>query len=178
MVDNVGEFVGTAMSRSGVRAVKKHHSDVARGVVVEPEPVGYRKNWPHVVARSASSPAAPDDRTKRLDQLSPLIHDLLAWELVNRTDTGEFVLCGDVQSRLAELSARQVHPSPAVYVGRPCAHCGATGVTRLVDGVRACPSCAATPPVEVPPPTALESVATHKRRERGESHSWWAHKVG
>jgi hypothetical protein len=142
---------------------------------VDHDLVGYRKNWPHVVARTAPSPSAAEDRTKRLDQLSPLIHDLLAWELVIRTDDGAFELREDVQHRLAELVARQSHPTAAVYVGRPCAHCGATGVTRLVDGVRACPACAQTRPADLDAPTDIEGGAP---KARGESHSWWARKVG
>jgi hypothetical protein len=142
---------------------------------VEHDLMGYRKNWPHVVARTAPSPSASADRTKRLDQLSPLIHDLLAWELVVRNDDGSFELRQDVQHRLAELSARQSHPAAAVYVGRPCARCGATGVTRLVDGVRACPACAQIRAEDLEPLAEIESATP---KGRGESHSWWARKVG
>jgi hypothetical protein len=154
---------------------------------VDSELGGYRKHWPQIVARPAPAPSTDEDRTRRLDQLSPLLHDLLAWELVTRTETGAFVLRADVQQRLAEASSRQAHPSTAIYVGRPCAHCGATGVTRLVDGLRSCPSCAQVPrppeeaPTELAVPTELPGTAEVQptgRRPRSDSHAWWSRKVG
>lgn len=137
--------------------------------------MGYRKNWPQIVARTTPITSVTGDRTKRLDQLSPLIHDLLSWELVVRTEDGGYLLTEDVQQRLAETASRQSHPSAAVYVGRSCQRCGATGVTRLVDGVRACPACARAPDPPVEPPTELD---TGKRRGRSEAHTWWNRKVG
>jgi ribosomal protein L37AE/L43A len=111
-----------------------------------------------------------EEELRRLDRLSPLIHDLLTWDLVHRTDSGAFVLREDVQRRLAEASARQAHSAPEVYVGRPCRRCGRCGVTRMVDGVRLCDPCshaaAADEPVLVDPQAA--------RRH----HAWRNHKAG
>ena len=36
----------------------------------------------------------------RLDRLAPLIHQLLAWDLIYRTESGAFLLRDDVQERL------------------------------------------------------------------------------
>lgn len=137
--------------------------------------MGYRKNWPQIVARTTPTGPVTGDRAKRLDQLSPLIHDLLSWELVVRTEDGGFQLTEDVQQRLAETSARQSHPSAAVYVGRSCQRCGTTGITRLVGEVRLCPVCARAPEPPAEPPTA---ITTGKRRGRPEAHFWWNRKVG
>jgi hypothetical protein len=134
--------------------------------------MGYRKNWPQITARTSPAVSASTERARRLDQLSPLIHELLSWDLVVRTEAGEFVLTDDVQVRLAELSSRQAHPSTAIYVGRSCQRCGTTGITRLVEDVRLCPACARAPEPVVETPVEL---GTGKRRD---AHSWWNRKVG
>jgi len=103
-----------------------------------------------LVARAVSDPG------RRLDQIAPLIHELVAWDLVRRTESGAFVLKDDIQQRLQELAALQPTAVAQVFVGRPCQRCGAVGVTRLVDGARICAECQAVPesapePVEAPP---------------------------
>ena len=77
---------------------------------------------------------------RRLERLSPLIHELLSRDLVYRADGGEFVLREDVQERLEELSAIPP-PMPQVYIGRKCEVCGSARVTRLVEGTRTCGDC-------------------------------------
>ena len=103
-----------------------------------------------LVARAVSDPG------RRLDQIAPLIHELVAWDLVRRTESGAFVLKDDIQQRLQELAALQPTAVAQVFVGRPCQRCGAVGVTRLVDGTRICAECQAVPesapePVDAPP---------------------------
>jgi ribosomal protein L37AE/L43A len=83
--------------------------------------------------------------SQRLDRLAPLIHQLLAWDLITPSDTGEFVLRDDVQQRLRTMTERPNPPTAQVYLGRKCESCGATGVTRMVGGARICERCATSP---------------------------------
>ena len=101
--------------------------------------------------------SASGDGRRRAQRLGPLVHELLSWDLVRRTDSGDFELCEDVQQRLR--AAARSHPSsrPSVFVGRPCEACGATGqLTRKIQSVRLCPACQAaeTAPVPFPGPEA------------------------
>jgi len=82
-----------------------------------------------------------DDPKRRLDQLVPLLHDLVAWDLVLRADDGSFVLRDDVQERLALLSTERPARSAQVYIGRKCELCGRVTLTRMVDGDRICAAC-------------------------------------
>lgn len=82
-----------------------------------------------------------DDPKRRLDQLVPLLHDLVAWDLVHRAADGSFVLRDDVQERLALLSTERPARSAQVYIGRKCEHCGRVVLTRMVDGDRICAAC-------------------------------------
>lgn len=85
----------------------------------------------------------PEGGGARLDRLSPLLHDLLAWDLVYRNESGEFVLRPDVQRRLVQTAAKAPRFAAEVYVGRHCDRCGVIGITRLIGGVRLCAPCAA-----------------------------------
>ena len=122
---------------------------------------------PHVCA--AQKPGPPEFQ---LERLTPLIHDLLTWDLVRRSDSGGFELREDVQQRLEELSSsRSVHAAE-VYVGRRCERCGALSVTRLVGGMRTCSNCSSAldrTPRRFPPGRA----GTGRRAERrhGEARS-------
>ena len=92
---------------------------------------------------------------RRLDRLAPLLHELIAWDLVRQTDTGAFEIPEEVQERLRRLSALQNGSIAEVYVGRKCGRCGSMRVTRMVDGVRLCSTCSAevsAPPVPDEPP--------------------------
>ena len=110
------------------------------------------------------------DPRRRLDQLSPLIHELIAWEIVYRDDSGNFVLHDDVQQRLREVSALRSHSIAQVYVGRQCERCGVVGVTRLIDGERICASCSrSAKETDVEP-------ATEKPPRHGRSR--WHRKAG
>ena len=55
-----------------------------------------------------------EDPKRRLDRLVPLLHELVAWDLVHAHADGGFVLRDDVQERLALLA---VGPSRAFGPG-------------------------------------------------------------
>ena len=82
-----------------------------------------------------------EDPKRRLDRLTPLLHELVSWDLVHADGAGGFVLRQDVQERLAALNADRPPRSAEVFVGRKCQVCGSVGLTRLVDGVRTCSAC-------------------------------------
>jgi hypothetical protein len=112
---------------------------------------------------------------RRLDRLSPLLHDLITWDLVYRTESGSFLLREDVQRWLEEAAARRTRSAPEVYVGRPCQRCGACGVTRMVEGVRLCDACRQSATVDET--VHVESRAP-KRHGHHDARSWWSHKAG
>ena len=118
---------------------------------------------------------AADEAAWRLDRLGPLLRELIAWDLVYETESGGFLLREDVQRRLAEASARHARSAtPEVYVGRTCQRCGATGVTRIVGGVRLCTPCS-----EAPPADESTAVAPAPRRHgRHDRASWRSRKAG
>jgi hypothetical protein len=98
---------------------------------------------------------AVDNPKRQLDRLVPLLHELVAWDLVRRAEDGSFVLREDVQERLALLTADRPVRSAQVYVGRKCEHCGTVRLTRMVDGVRICSTCSRTAlPVDEAPVVA------------------------
>lgn len=113
---------------------------------------------------AADGKGVPPDRgdglsdERRLDRLSPLLHDLLAWDLVYPDESGEFQLRPDVQRRLAETAAKAPRFAADVYVGRHCERCGIIGITRLTEGVRLCDHCAQylQSPVDDDPPPAVD----------------------
>ena len=82
-----------------------------------------------------------DDPKRRLDRLVPLLHEMMAWDLVHRAEDGTFVLRGDVQERLAILSSGKPARSAQVYIGRKCERCEQVTLTRMVEGSRICASC-------------------------------------
>jgi len=82
-----------------------------------------------------------DDPKRQLDRLVPLLHELVAWDLVRRADDGTFVLRDDVQERLAVLSAERPNRSAQVYIGRKCERCERVALTRMVEGTRICSTC-------------------------------------
>ena len=82
-----------------------------------------------------------EDPKRRLDQMVPLLHELLAFDLVRHEADGSFVLREDVQERLATLTADRPVRSAEVFVGRKCQVCGSVKLTRMVDDVRMCSAC-------------------------------------
>lgn len=84
-----------------------------------------------------------EDPKRRLDLLVPLLHELVAWDLVQEGEDGSFMLRRDVQERLALLTADRPLRSAEVFVGRKCQICGLVKLTRMVDGLRTCSPCAA-----------------------------------
>ena len=89
-----------------------------------------------------------EDPKRRLDQLVPLLHELVAWDLVQQAEDGSFVLRRDVQERLAILTADRPLRSAEVFVGRKCEVCGLVRLTRMVEGVRTCSPCSKTTPLD------------------------------
>lgn len=106
---------------------------------------------------------------RRLDRMGPLVHELIAWDLVCRSESGAFVLRDDVQQRLQDVSARQWTARPEIYVGRPCQRCGSTGVTRMVEEVRLCEACSRASEVAETDP--------HVGR-RSKRHAWRGREAG
>ena len=91
---------------------------------------------------------------QRLERLAPLIHQLLTWDLVTRSGSGEYVLRDDVQQRLQDLSSTMTPATVEVYLGRKCQSCGLVRVTRPVNGKRVCEACAVPAPEAVAPRAA------------------------
>ncbi len=106
------------------------------------------------------------ESARRLDRLAPLLHELIAWDLVRRTESGGFEIPEEVQERLAQLSSLQSGSIAEVYVGRKCGRCGSMRVTRMVDGVRLCSTCSA----EVAAPATPEPETADGARKG--HHSW------
>ena len=126
----------------------------------EPEPVA-------VVSAAESA--------RRLDRLAPLLHELIAWDLVRQTESGAFEIPEEVQERLAQLTSLQSGSIAQVYVGRKCGRCGSMRVTRMVDGVRLCSTCSAevaAPSADSEPETVVGSRKGHAGR------SWWHRNAG
>ena len=110
------------------------------------------------------------DHAQRLDRLAPLIHQLLAWDIVTRSDSGSYVLQDDVQERLQAIAA--VPATAQVYLGRKCETCGLVRATRMVDGARVCGPCslaaaeAATSPAPDDDPVRPEHHGIRSRWHR------------
>jgi ribosomal protein L37AE/L43A len=107
------------------------------------------------------------ESARRLDRLAPLLHELIAWDLVRRTDAGTFEIPEEVQARLAQLTSMQTDSIAQVYVGRKCGRCGSMRVTRMVDGVRLCSTCSA----EVVAPT-VDAEPEEVDGSRKAHHGW------
>ncbi len=128
--------------------------------------------------------SARDPRARRAERLVPIVHDLLDWELVVRTESGAFVLADDVQQRLQTAVERQSRPGTQVYFGRPCQRCGTSGITRLIQGVRLCAPCtrlaaeAAATPVPAEPAAEPATATERPRAGHRKPHTWRLRKVG
>ena len=103
-----------------------------------------------------------EDPKRRLDLLVPLLHELVAWDLVQRADDGGFVLRQDVQERLAALTADRPLRSAEVFVGRKCQVCGLVGSPAWSSG------CARARPVQ--PASMLDDspVVVETGRSKGQ----------
>ncbi len=109
-----------------------------------------------------------EDPSRRLGRIAPLIHELVAWDLVYRSEGGAFLLRDDVQQRLYEMSAVAAAPTAQVFVGRKCEVCGLVRVTRIVDGSRVCGVC--SKPAVTPPAMPLEQ--SEGGGQRGTRSRW------
>ncbi len=115
------------------------------------------------------------DSARRLDRLAPLLHELLAWDLVRQTESGAFVIPDEVQERLSHLTSLQAGSIAQVYVGRKCGRCGSIRVTRMVEGVRLCSTCSAE--LASPSTTAEPDNSTGGRKGHN-GRSRWHRKAG
>ena len=111
-----------------------------------------------------------EDPKRRLDLLVPLLHELVAWDLVLRCEDGSFVLRQDVQERLALLTADRPVRSAEVFVGRKCQVCGLVRVTRMVEGVRTCSPCST-------PAIAVSDAAADPRKGKGQRGFFHRHRA-
>lgn len=78
-----------------------------------------------------------------IERFDPLLRNMLAWNLVEQTDGGDWALRPEVAARLDGLAryARADQPSEVVYFGHVCAGCRSNGLTRLVDDRYLCDDC-------------------------------------
>lgn len=79
-----------------------------------------------------------------IEKFDPLLRDLVAWELVTRSETG-WELVEAAQRRLDQVaqSARPVSEESFVYLDHRCAKCQERRPTRLREGIYVCDSCLA-----------------------------------
>jgi hypothetical protein len=115
------------------------------------------------------------DSARRLDRLAPLLHELLAWDLVRQTESGAFVIPDEVQERLSHLTSLRSGSIAQVYVGRKCGRCGSIRVTRMVDGVRLCSTCSSE---LTSPSTTVEPDSSTGDRKGHHGWSRWHRKAG
>ena len=135
---------------------------------IGPGPWGAGEDWGMRCIQAVSEPK------QRLDRLVPLLHEMVAWDLVHRSEDGSFVLREDVQERLDLLTAERPLRSAQVYVGRKCEACGRVCVTRMVDGARICSTCNRASP---PEPEGLSvSGSDAAKNHRAAFH--WRRKAG
>jgi hypothetical protein len=100
--------------------------------------------------------SSADDRPL-VHQLDPLLRELMAFGLVERTDSADgtrWVLSAQAQRRLSELDRPVPAGGSMFYVGHRCDRCRDHTVTRLVGSEHLCARCQAladtTPPAGVP----------------------------
>jgi ribosomal protein L37AE/L43A len=104
------------------------------------------------------------DREMRLLRLGPLISELIAHDLVTRSQSGRFVLRDDLQGHLEEAVTKRDRTVAQVYIGRSCATCGTMAPTRLHSGVRQCGPCRQV--LDNPTPTVTYRVPPDVERHR------------
>lgn len=95
-------------------------------------------------SRNGASSTEPKGITDRRTshRLPSLLHELVHYDLVEKSDAGSWVLRSEVQSSLDNLVGTQVEDERLVFVGLRCQRCGIRTVTSLVEDVRLCDPCA------------------------------------
>jgi len=73
------------------------------------------------------------------ERFAPMLHDLVQWGLVQRSEEGSWVLRDDVQNCLDAYPQPQAEAQ--VYVGSRCQECGTSAITWASDGRHLCASC-------------------------------------
>jgi hypothetical protein len=91
--------------------------------------------------RSPAGTGRGHDDSRSLAHLGPLIHQLIARDLIYQSAEGAFMLRDDIQRLLAEKYLTLPPGEPEIFVGRKCQHCYRITVTRVVDGSRICGDC-------------------------------------
>lgn len=78
-----------------------------------------------------------------IERFDPLLRNLLAWGLVERSAEGGWVLRPETLERLEGLAhvTRGTAGSEVVYFGHTCSGCRSSGMTRLRDGEYLCDAC-------------------------------------
>ena len=114
------------------------------------------------------------DASRPLERLAPLIHELVAWDLIYRSASGTYQLREDVQRHLQERSAVSPSGPAQVFVGRKCDVCGTVAVTRLVNGSRICGVCSEASGMTSPPTApAAPDPSTGRRSTEDRPHRPW-----
>ena len=109
------------------------------------------------------------DPGRRLERLAPLLHELVTWDLIYRSEAGTFLLRDDVQQRLEEMSAIPQPATAQVYVGRKCEVCGLVRVTRLVNGSRTCTACSGSTGAA---PPSIPGAGSDRHGQSGVHFRW------
>lgn len=104
------------------------------------------------------------DASRPLERLAPLIHELVAWDLIYRSASGTYQLREDVQRHLQERSAVSPSGPAQVFVGRKCDVCGTVTVTKLVNGSRICGVCSQASGLTSPPTAPVAPGPSTERR--------------
>ncbi len=114
-------------------------------------------------------------RSYRIETFDPLLRDLAAWGLVERSPTAErpaWHLSAEAQRRLDELvrPAEPLSVERLVYLDHLCAGCHQRGPTRLRQGAYLCDDCAQRHVVVDVSPVEPEQPGSGGRRPRRLRH--------
>jgi hypothetical protein len=99
-----------------------------------------------MVAEYTNTPPGDSDHAgvgRRMQaRLPSLVHELIHYELVERTAPGVWHLKGDVQALFEQGAAVTAVEQPdRLFIGLRCQGCGVRDTTALVRGRRLCPAC-------------------------------------
>jgi hypothetical protein len=125
----------------------------------------------HSAATRTPPLAVLNDDRRINDRLPSLVHELLYYRMVERTEAGTWVLRPELE---AALEAQHLATVPAtghrVFVGLRCEVCSRRTVTSMVEGRRLCQSCATADPTAGPPATDVTEAPTGSGRRRRSGH--------
>jgi hypothetical protein len=99
------------------------------------------------------------------DRLPSLLHELVDYDMVERTAEGTWVLRTELQSALEAHQTTTTRGERRVFVGLHCEACGVRTMTSMVDGRRLCPPCAQPKVVaELPSVDGVETTGRDRRK--------------